>query len=135
MPLTDFELGWLVGLLEGEGHFRHHNKTQRVTFNTTDEDVVYKVSVMFQKITGVPCNPSVKDMGKYNPNAKPQYYLQLYGEKARAVMLTVVRHMAYRRRQRIWQCLNKHEAPSRTNAPYKIYDRSPITFGTFDRRM
>ena len=135
MILTDYELGWLVGLLEGEGHFRHQNRTQRVTINSTDEDVVYKVAALFEKITGVPCHPVVKDPSKYNPNAKPQWYLQLYGENARAVMLTVVRHMAYRRRQRIWQCLNKHEADT---VPYKKHIPIPpaeLTYGKMDRRF
>lgn len=113
MELTQFEVGWLTGLLEGEGHFRYTTKTQRITLNSTDEDVIYRAAALFDRVTGKACNITVKDMGKYNPNAKEQYYIQLYGESARLIMRLVLPHLCYRRRQRVWQCLNCYEAPTK----------------------
>jgi len=60
MSLSQFDLAWLVGILEGEGSFRFTNRTQRVTVNMTDEDIIYKIADIFQKITGNVCNPTMK---------------------------------------------------------------------------
>lgn len=105
--ITDFELGWLVGILEGEGHFRYSDRTQRVTVNMTDEDTIIKVAALFEEISGQKCTVRFTDRSLINSNHQLIYHAVIHGAKARAVMQMVVKHMGYRRRQKIWQCLNK----------------------------
>ncbi len=105
--LSSFELGWLCGILEGEGCFDLH-RNQRITVGMTDEDVIYKVAALFERVTKSPCNVNLQYPQKMHHSVC--YKAQLDGEKAKIVMRLVVKYMSSRRRQKIWQCLN-HYAP------------------------
>lgn len=100
--LSHFELGWLVGILEGEGHFGLYT-SQVIEVNMTDEDTIYKVAGLFEKIL----ESSVNVIEIYKPNGRDVFCARIYGERARKVMKLVVPYMSYRRRQMIWRCLNK----------------------------
>jgi len=104
--LSDFELGWLVGLLEGEGHFGLYS-SQVIEVNMTDEDTIYKVVSIYERVLGVTVNVM------FIPKAKGQdvFCVRICGERARTIMRLVVSHMNYRRRQKIWQCLNGYRQP------------------------
>jgi hypothetical protein len=102
--LSDFELGWLVGILEGEGTFRYFHKSQKVVVQMSDEDTVYRIAATFERLTGQTCE--VKDVKPQKTHHSLMHYVALNGESARIVMRTVVKHMSHRRRQKIWQCLN-----------------------------
>lgn len=104
--LSDFELGWLVGILEGEGHFGIYT-SQVVEVNMTDEDTIYKVASLYERIFST----TVKVMTIQKTKGKDVYCVRIYGERARTIMQLVVAHMSYRRRQTIWQCLNGFKAP------------------------
>lgn len=109
--LADFELGWLVGVLDGEGTFRYFHRSQRVAVNMGDLDTVEKVGYLFNKITGGNF-PIAESYGK-KLNHSIMYYICANGEDARKIMRLVVRHMSKRRRQRIWQCLNEFNQPTK----------------------
>lgn len=103
--LDQFELGWLVGILEGEGHFRFDN-TQKIEIGMCDEDSVNRLAAIFEKFLG--CEISVKGKFPSQENRQVSYHILLSGDRARKVMRLVVRHMSIRRRQCIWQCLNSY---------------------------
>lgn len=105
----DFEFAWLVGLLEGEGHFGYHDKTQNVSVRMTDKDTVERVVAVFQLITRQ--RHHVRMLGQPVQPRKEVYYVQLYGSNARVVMKAVVKYMSQRRRQQIWRALNKYTPP------------------------
>ncbi len=107
--LSDFELGWLVGILEGEGHFGFYT-SQVVEVNMTDEDTLYKIASIYERILGVPI--TVLSIPK--KSGQEVFSVRVYGERARTIMHLVVTHMSYRRRQKIWQCLNSFR-PEKVN--------------------
>lgn len=108
--ITYFELGWLVGLLEGEGSFRFYSPrekggTQGIHINMTDFDTMETAAKLMQKITGK--TVIIKDYRKpKNVNHQQSYVIELSGDSARKLMRAIVSHMHFRRRKRIWQCLN-----------------------------
>jgi len=101
--LSGFELGWLVGILEGEAYFGYCSQTQIIQVQMCDEDVVNKVAALFERITNSSIRVTEYDRGG---TAQIAYKVHVSGERARAIMRLVVRHMNYRRRQKIWQALN-----------------------------
>ncbi len=100
-PLSDFELGWLVGLLEGEGHFALYT-SHVVEVNMTDEDTIYKIASIYERVLGI----SINVLSIPRKSGQEVFSVRVYGERARTIMRLVVTHMSYRRRQKIWQCLN-----------------------------
>lgn len=105
--LSEFELGWLVGLLEGEGYFAYDNRTQHVVLGMTDDDIVFKAASMIVRLCGGPCDVFME----LRDHSVDMYKFRVSGERARIVMRTVVPHMGYRRRQLIWRALNKYKQP------------------------
>ena len=112
--LSQFELGWLVGILEGEGYFAYQGSsgTHRVCVNMTDEDTINQLAALYERILG--CGVKVWHKEHPNPNNQDYYMVEIYGERARIIMRLVVRHMSFRRRQRIWQSLNNYK-PEKIN--------------------
>lgn len=109
--LTSYELGWLVGLLEGEAYFglNHQGKKTPVfhfALDMVDEDIVLKASNTISKILNKPC--TVRAFDRKDRICQQSFRLVLYGDNAKRVMQAVVPYMGYRRRKRIWQSLNKH---------------------------
>lgn len=108
--LSDFEFGWLVGVLEGEGCFDLHKKhagqkgTQRIKLMMNDEDSVLRVRDLFFRLTGK--TATIFRQTYDNENWNDSYQITINGKDAVLVMRMIVKHMSYRRRQRIWQCLN-----------------------------
>lgn len=101
---SPMELGWLIGLLEGEGHFSYAN-TQQLVVGMTDKDIVYKLKALLERIlnTNKPIHIVITN---WRVEEKTMYTIRLYGAKARAIMLLIVKHMGDRRRQQIWKALN-----------------------------
>lgn len=113
--ITDNELYWLAGLLEGEGSFQcgsySKNLNLRVSLQMTDEDVVLRALVLIQRITG-----RQYSIYEYSPKREGRrcltaYRVTVYGKDAIKVMKKVVRLMGQRRRKRIWQLLNGYRQP------------------------
>ena len=106
--LTDLELGWLAGLLEGEGYFglRSDSGTHQVKLEMTDEDVVLRALILIQRITGNQHNITEVNRKDKKAHYQPTFVIALYGKDATKVMKKVVKLMGWRRRQKIWQTLN-----------------------------
>ena len=111
---TDFELGWIVGILEGEGCFSvlrqiRRNRTQyyeypRVTLSMTDKDVVQS----FKDILGISQNIHTWEQTgeRLKRGHRTLYSLSVMGDTAEAIMLSVAEHMHSRRKSRIQEILN-----------------------------
>lgn len=102
---SDFGLGWLVGLLEGEGHFSYSG-TQQLVLGMTDEDIVLKYKAFIEDIlqTDKPLHLIVTHTGRSADLT--MFTIRLYGANARAIMRLVVPYMGQRRRAKIWQTIN-----------------------------
>jgi len=89
----------------------------------SDEDVIQKMAVIWYKVTGkLPPvdNGRVSIDEQVAKGKKEVYTIEFYGNNARAIMRLIVRHMSYRRRQRIWQVLNGYKYTQQT------FDKSNI---------
>lgn len=104
--ISDLELGWLAGILEGEGYFHYHG-SQIIDLKMTDEDVMIKVKAILDRILGqeVPLDYIIEK----HPNKNNIYRIYLSGAKARAAMRLLVPIMGYRRRAQIWRALNGYK--------------------------
>ena len=118
MNITKHELYWLVGLLEGEGHFRLHvtrangTGSPKIDLKMTDEDVMYRAADIMSRLSGKPCLVTVN----YSTNYKDSFQIQIYGERAMSVMRAIVKLMGNRRRKQIWQALNRYSP----NHPFRV---------------
>lgn len=101
--MSDFELGWVVGMLEGEGSFTnsktHGRRYARVELAGTDPDTVERGAQLTElgKLTG--------PFPQTNWGTKPTYRWKIHGKQARELMLLVLPHMGIRRAERIREVL------------------------------
>jgi len=104
------ELWWAycAGFLEGEGCFDFVGRAVRVSFDSTDEDVVStfagRLGVRFGRAT------------KKNDNWLPLYTVRLGGSDAERTMRNILPFMGTRRANRIEECLVVREACLRWKA-------------------
>ena len=103
--MTTLELGWLVGILEGEGCF-FYERSQAIAMMSTDIDVMETYIGIVTKIIGVEPSMQCQQMPD---NKKDRFYSKIHGENARKILHVIVPHMHFRRRARIWQLLNGHK--------------------------
>ena len=107
--MNDVDLGWLAGLLEGEGSFMMSRNIvsgkvyfyPKIVVTMTDRDVIQRAAELF----GTSC---------YNiPNKRPgdrldQYRAQISGAKAAQLMLELNPQMGGRRSAKIQEILNAY---------------------------
>lgn len=120
--LGDYELGWLVGILEGEGWFRFGAQPRNGTIiynwgiciTSTDKDVIEHVAQIFgTKVSG--------PRYERNPD-RPLWHTGLW-IRARVIELCSLLHphMSLRRQQQIAGLLEQHELhPPRKAVPAKF---------------
>lgn len=106
LNISDFELGWLVGIIEGEGSIscRYNKKTgylcAELTVSSTDEDTIDTLHKIY------PGKSSY--VKKYKNHYKEQYIWAVTSRQGiRTVLNTIYPHMGKRRRERIDQLLNE----------------------------
>lgn len=105
MIISDNDLSWLAGLLEGEGSFmmsRNHVGGKvylypKIVVSMTDEDVIARVSSLFG--TSVYVIPKVDDRLQ-------QWRAQSSGAKAAELMNRLLPHMGERRSNKIKEILS-----------------------------
>jgi len=109
--ISDFELGWLVGIIEGEGSIscRYNKKSgylcAELTVSSTDEDMIDKLHNIYPgKSTYV---------RKYKNHYKEQYVWAITSRQGiRTIINTIYPYMGKRRKERIHEVLvefNKYE--------------------------
>lgn len=111
--LTEYELGWLIGILEGEGSFGYYTASQYIDLASTDEDTVCRAAILFEKITGQTFNIAIREDPRNHMVRKTAYRLRAGGENARTIMKLIVKHMSARRRSQIWRSLNRYQPPKK----------------------
>lgn len=109
--MNDFDTGWLVGFLEGEGCFLSGPpsapRMTRVVGVTTDLDVAQKAAVLMGCTVTLGNKPRL-------PHHKQQYVVTRAGRPARDLMRRLRPHMGTRRRAAIDKALSScpgHERP------------------------
>lgn len=104
--LTETEVAWLAGLLEGEGSFLDappsSPRSPRLVVSMTDLDVIERVAKCF----GV----SYVKNDRRNPDRwKTCYVVKISGTRAMAMMKLLYPYMGQRRRQKIDEILEKYK--------------------------
>ena len=97
--MTEIELSWLAGLLEGEGCFSHRKDrgVPVVEVKMTDLDVINRVAqLMGRTVTPIPAG---------REGYQPQYRARIQGEPARELMRLLKPYMGQRRAARIEELL------------------------------
>lgn len=106
--MDEVQIAWLAGLLEGEGSFSvgpPSKPTQsRIQLSTTDEDVIARVSTMFNvryhQVTHR-TNTNVR-------STKPMFVLQVRGSTAVIWMRRLLPYMGIRRTQQIEKAIKAY---------------------------
>lgn len=99
--MTDADLIWLAGLLEGEGTFdMHKNKYPRIRVGMTDRDVVGRVATLL----GTSIRMTISKVGY-----KSSYHAELSGQRAADMMWRLLPHMGARRSSKIGEILGRYE--------------------------
>ena len=111
--LSDFELGWVVGILEGEGCFFITSRTKgpygpylyaRVTVCMTDRDVLERL----QRVTGIGMLEKIRE--RKDPRHKPiSQWIVCRNQEAIELMVAVYPHMGARRQAKIREVLAQVE--------------------------
>ena len=99
--MTQDQLTWLAGWLEGEGSFSLSSGTVSVHAGSTDLDVLTKVAALL----------GTEKIAKKKPTAytRRQFYTcRVFGEKAATSMTTILPFMGERRSGRIRELLAHH---------------------------
>jgi hypothetical protein len=102
-----FDLGWIAGLLEGEGYFGYHRDGDlAIQIAMTDKDVIDRFGAMLD--IGVFPKPRLL------PSGKTVYRCNLTNQaKAAGLMMTLLPLMGERRRGKIIECLDAWKGKSR----------------------
>jgi len=95
--LSKYELGWLVGFLEGEGSFLYTSNSIRISVSQKQLEPLERITSMVEGRT-------------YNTKHGNIYYWCLYGEKAVALMYIVYSFMSPRRKGQIKDAVSKWKA-------------------------
>lgn len=93
-PMTEFQLGWVVGILEGEGYFGYHGRCPVITVVNTDMDTLDELQV----VTGVGSLTKLK----VEPHRKPsRRWVVARRMDVLALCLLTQQHMSNRRKTQI----------------------------------
>lgn len=112
--ITNIELAWIAGFLEGEGCFYTWSKEQHIPMLSVwsiDKDVIENVQKFFR--TPIQVRKPTK------LSRKPSYGLQLSGSHAAGWMMTLYTFLSRRRRAKILELL----------APWKEHPINPQQVG------
>lgn len=116
VDLTEAELAWLAGLLEGEGSFCKAMPSSPgqpvLQVVMTDEDVIAKAATMIGSRYYV-SQPK-------NPAHKTCYHLRVKGKRAIQVMELLHPHMGLRRQQQISEALATASFKGRSWVPPEV---------------
>jgi hypothetical protein len=97
--ITSTQIGWLAGLLEGEGYFAYREvQGLTIQISMTDFDVIHRVSSLlgFGSIHKCPARPDRKQAWRWSAGGQPQ---------VAGLMMTLLPLMGERRAAKIRECL------------------------------
>lgn len=94
--LTEFELGWLVGLIEGDGSLTFDGKHAVVALKITDLDTAQRFARLLGTTVSGPYHYEGQQLGP-----KPYYVTKIAGRRAREFMASAAGHFSLRRQGQI----------------------------------
>ena len=94
--LTEFELGWLVGLIEGDGTLTFDGKHAVVALKITDLDTAQRFARLLRTTVSGPYHYEGQQLGP-----KPYYMTKTAGRRAREFMASSASHFSMRRQEQI----------------------------------
>ena len=98
--LSEFDRGWIIGILEGEGAFCNTKKTSpRVEVEMTDEDTLVRLRALLSEYNDK--HLRTRQRGKN----KRTYRYNIHGKRAVLLMVDVYPFMSKRRQQRIQEII------------------------------
>lgn len=100
VELSEFELGWLIGLIEGDGSFTFDGVKVAVVLKITDLDTAHRFASLLRTTVSGPYHYEGQQLGK-----KPFYMTKITGRRAREFMLSAAGHFSQRRRAQITDLL------------------------------
>ncbi len=110
MPWSEFDLGWMAGLYEGEGSCLAPTSKNglRLSITMTDEDVLQR----FHHAAGCGCLCGPYGVGR--PNRKPFYRWQVEGKPAYALGIALWPFLGRRRRGQLQSGIGQflHSGPN-----------------------
>lgn len=116
--MTPLELGWVVGLFEGEGCISVHSNTYKsisLQLVSSDEDVVRR----FAALVGVGTT-----VGPYQPNGNPKWkpvwrWACTHQHEAAGVITMLLPHLGARRAEKAQEALDAFNSRPRRNPTMK----------------
>ena len=130
--ISNFDLGWIVGILEGEGCFgaysdkrRPDTWTVKVQMESTDYDVVLKLNSLYSGRVWESNYPSKK---KSFPSAKDSWRWAISNRHdVKALCVLVYPYMSHRRKLQIDRVL--------AHCEYKVNTKKSITSQQLEREV
>jgi len=93
---SQYEIGWLVGLIEGDGCFTFDGKYPVVVLKLTDLDTAERFAELMETTVYGPYHYEDSQIGP-----KPYYMSKIIGRRARQFMNSTAHHFSVRRREQI----------------------------------
>lgn len=104
--MTELEIAWLAGILEGEGYFCYQ-RGPSIRLSMTDRDIVERAGI----IMGTHCHPMTP-----RPNRKQAFRANIHGPRSIAMMERILPYMGTRRGAKIREIMQQY-----ANRPKKPY--------------
>lgn len=101
ISLSEFDKGWVVGLIEGEGSVSLYRNCPRVSIGMTDRDTIER----YRTVLGLKTKIIVESRKN---NLKTMYRVRVNGMQAMLFMEDLFPYMSQRRQQRIQEILLKY---------------------------
>ena len=105
---STLDIGWLTGLLEGEGWFGMSDRSLAIVVGMTDRDVVERAAIL---LGGYVYGP--EDRTKIKPHWLPFWKAQVKGPQAAAWMMTMYGLLGRRRQGQVRNAIRKWRAMRR----------------------
>lgn len=100
--LSEFELGWLVGLIEGDGTLTFDGKHAVVALKITDLDTAQRFAGLLRTTVAGPYYYEEHQIG-----TKPYYMAKIAGKRAREFMASAAGYFSVRRQEQIASIVGK----------------------------
>jgi len=98
--LSEFDKGWVVALIEGEGHIGKHDKRDMIVIKMGDRDIIERYHSFTENTTKI---LPVEDNRKEHYST--MYVSKLNGAKARLLMVDIFPFMSERKQLQIQNVL------------------------------
>lgn len=100
MRISDFDIGWLVGLIEGDGTFTFDGHYPAVVLKITDLDTAQRFARLLRTTVSGPYYYEGQQIG-----TKPYYMSKLTSHRARQFMASTAHLFSERRQEQIGKLL------------------------------